>query len=153
MSLKKVEEVKSDRGFKPLDLIIYGIIIALVVAVFLAVFMTKKDGGFTGVQVFVRDECVYEYVFGEGGKVLKDSAVEETGEDGLKKITVTGEDGYNVILIDDSARTVRVSEADCKGRDCVYSPEIKDADGVIYCSPHGLKITPTGRDDGRIIVG
>ena len=41
MSLKKVREVKSDRGFKIFDLLVYGIIAALIVALFVTLFAVK----------------------------------------------------------------------------------------------------------------
>ncbi len=153
MSFKKVEEVKRDRAFKPLDLIIYSAVAVILVAVFLSVFLTKSDKPFSGIEVYSGGELKYTYAF-DGGGNISGEGVEEEITDGIVSVRVTCVKGYNVIKIDVAARSVRVEEADCKGKDCVYTPAIVDSDGVIYCSPHGLKIIPLGRgDDGTIIVG
>ena len=48
MSLKKVEAVKKEKGFKILDLIVYGIILAIVVVLFIVVFATKNTDALSG---------------------------------------------------------------------------------------------------------
>jgi len=42
MSLKKIQQVKKDKGFKIFDLIIYGIIILTVAVLFIAIFATRN---------------------------------------------------------------------------------------------------------------
>ena len=55
MSLKKVAEVKKDRGFKIWDLIIYGTVLLLAAALFIAVFATRNTDPLSGVRISVRD--------------------------------------------------------------------------------------------------
>ena len=43
MSLKKVEQVKADKGFKIWDLIIYGVIAVTVAVLFIVIFATKDE--------------------------------------------------------------------------------------------------------------
>ena len=85
--------------------------------------------------------------------------VEENNSDTVKLLFVT--DGgslsehtdYNIIEINKSARSVRITESDCSNRkDCVYSPAITNSAGLIVCSPHRLRILPADyEDDGQTL--
>ena len=63
MSLKKVEQVKKDKFFKIWDVLIYGIIAAVIVSLFLAVFFTADHSELREVQAFYRDELLFTYNF------------------------------------------------------------------------------------------
>ena len=159
MSLKKVESVKSDKGFKLADLIIYGAIILLVAALFIAVFATRNTDPFQGVKVYVNQQAVLSYDFNKGGLkglevTAKDGSVEVpegvVGDIFTVKVRV-GEEGYNIIRIDQSARSVKIIEANCGTRDCVHTRAIENNNGIIFCSPHRLRIIPFDfevEDDG-----
>ena len=41
MSLKKIEQVKKDKGFRLFDLIIYGVIVLTVAVLFIVIFTTR----------------------------------------------------------------------------------------------------------------
>ena len=161
MSLKKVEQVKKDRGFKLFDLIIYGAVAALVVALFLGVFLTRDTSPLSGIRIYYDNTVIYEYVFeesegGANGETLRADCVEDVKSEGdgvTLKISVEG--GYNTVLINTAARTAEVIDADCSNRrDCVYSPALSDNSSFICCVPHKLKIEPLGYnpDDGTIIM-
>lgn len=144
MSLKKVEQVKNDKGFRLFDLIIYGAVLAVVAIVFIVVFTTRNTDPLTGVKISVNAEVVFTYEFG-GDPVFTDSEALTVKED-EKGITVTirtGDDGLNVVYINKSAKTVKMTEANCKGKHCIYFPEMSKNKDVIYCSPHGVKIEPS----------
>lgn len=157
MSLKKVEAVKKDKGFKIFDLIVYGVIIALAVILFVVVFTTKDTSALSGVRIYSKGEAVFEYNFGTFEyKKLSDSVTVEVEEaDGAVTVKVITSDGYNTIRIDKSGK-VKVTEADCKNKDCMYIPEITDNSGIIYCSPHGLRVVPYNfdpdPDNGHVIM-
>lgn len=156
MSLKKVRQVKADKGFKIWDLAVYGAVAIVAVVIFLAVFLTRDSSPLEGVRVYSRGTPVFEYVFGKDEyKILGDGAAEVVVTDGDGELTVrvTTDDGYNVISVNKSGG-VKVTEADCKNKDCVYIPEITDNGGIIFCSPHGLRVVPFDYDpdDGIIIV-
>jgi len=143
MSLKKVEQVKKDKGFRLFDLIIYGVILAAVAITFIVVFTTRNDDPLTGVRILVNAEQVFAYEFG-GEPVLSDNETATVEEDG-KGITVTIKtdgNGQNIVYIDKSAKTVIMKEANCKGKQCLYFPEMSKNTDFIYCSPHGVKIEP-----------
>ena len=152
MSLEKVRQVRSGRFFRPADLIIFGIIAAAAIALFILFFAIKKDGGLEGVRIFVRDEVVFEYSFeSDEYKVFSSCAEVVNGE--KLTVNITTEEGGNLVEIDRAARSVRVVSADCRSRDCVYSPPLTGADGFICCMPHHMRILPFGyKDDGKTVI-
>lgn len=157
MSLKKIEQVKKDRGFKVWDLLVYGLLAAAVVALFLTVFFVRDGKVLGGIRVTFEGAAVFEYSFEtDEYSVLKDEFVADITESGVKlTVTVSTDYGYNKIEIDKAEKSVKVTEADCGGGDCVVTPPIKDNGGIIYCSPHRLKIEPLDmdKDNGIIPVG
>ena len=144
MALKKIEQVKKDRGFKLFDIIIYGAIILIVVVLFIVLFTTRDSSSLTGVRITVKAEIVFEYEFGSTPQYSDIVTVEEDG----KGITVTIEtDGdKNVVFIDKDKKTAKMIEANCKGKQCIYFAEMNDNSDFIYCSPHGLKVEPLIQD-------
>ncbi|MDE6441290.1 MAG: NusG domain II-containing protein [Clostridia bacterium] len=150
MSLKKIQQVKRGKAFVIWDILIYGVIITVIGAILLAVFLTRDTSPLKGVRISVEDLVVYEYNFESGDEKLNETYVEKS-DDG--KIKVTSKYGYNVIEINKNG-SVKVTDANCGKLDCVYTGELKDNSGIIYCSPHKLKIVPYGFDidDGNIIM-
>ena len=145
MSLKKVYELKKDKGFKLFDLIIYGGVVVLAAALLLSVFLTRNDDPLTGVRVYVAGTVVFTYEF--DGELTGRSESVEVAEDGRGiTLTVHTDGGYNVIYIDKTARTVKVTDADCRGKQCMYFAAIDDNNGLIYCNPHSLRIEPFYRN-------
>lgn len=104
MSLKKVEAVKKEKGFKILDLIVYGIILAIVVVLFIVVFATKNTDALSGVRIYSKGEAVFEYSFETFEyKQLSNSVTVETEEaEGVLTVKIISSDGFNVIRIDKS---------------------------------------------------
>ena len=148
MSLKKVEQVKADKGFRIWDLIIYGVIAVTVAVMLVVVFVTRDESPLTGVRVFVEGRAVFEYEF-DGEPVYSDTVTAEQVKEDAKGLTVTvncADGGWNVIYIDKSQKTVKVTEANCNGKQCAYFPAINDNNKLIYCNPHGLRIEPLFRD-------
>lgn len=157
MSLKKIEQVKKDKGFKVLDLIVYGVLAAAVVALFIGIFLLRDNRNLSGIRVTANGVPVFEYSFdGDEYSVLKDGFIADLSDSEVKlTVTVKSDYGYNKIEINKTGRSVQITDADCLGGDCVVTPPIKDNGGIIYCSPHRLKIEPLNieKDDGIIPVG
>lgn len=154
MSLKKIEEVKADRGFKLWDLIIYGGIILLAAVLFFVVFFTRDSRPLKGIKIYVGNEIVFDYNFEESKYVSGDSAeILSDSEDELTVKIFTEGSGYNIVKIEKNG-AVDVTEANCRTKDCVYTAKITDSGGAIYCRSHGLKILPYGYDidNGDIIM-
>ncbi len=163
MSLKKIEQTRGDKGFKPCDLIIYAVIAVAVTVLFIIFF--KGDGSaLVGVEIYYDNAVICAYDFDKGELEIKNSAyisVEEESESQLKLRFALDENqphsDYNDILIDKTKRSVTVSDTDCSQRkDCYYMADIVDSNGAIFCTPHRLKILPIGynaEDDDTLIIG
>ena len=152
MALKKIAQVKADKGFRIWDLILYGVITVLVVVLFIVIFTTSDTGSLTGVRITVKAQVVFEYEFGNDSPqhVSDGVTVEKDGD----KITVTIQidDDKNVVFIDTKKNTVKMIDANCKGKQCMYFAEMNDNSDFIYCSPHGLKVEPLYKDlDNNVI--
>lgn len=152
MSLKKTIQVREAKFFRSADLIVYSVIAAIVVLLFIILFFLKDDGALRGIRIYVRNEIVFEYIFEEDKFLLYQDCVEV--EDGEKLIVKVGVfDGYNIVEIDKSARTVRVTDADCRTRECVNTPPITGRGEMIFCSPHRVSIVPYDyEDDGKTVI-
>lgn len=153
MSLKKIGQVKRDKGFKIFDLIIYGAILITVAVLLIVIFTARDKSPLTGVRIYVKAEVVFEYAFGREPVYTGAAEVEEV-ENGLTVTVKTADGGVNVIYIDTSKRTVKMKEANCKGKQCLYFHAIDGNDKFIYCSPHGVRVEPYARnlDDPNIIM-
>ena len=146
MSLKKIEQVKKDRGFKLFDIIIYGAVIAIVVVLFIVLFATRDTSSLTGVQIFVKGEIVFEYEFGNDSPLYVSDGVIVEKDGNSITVTIQIDDDKNVVFIDKSKKTAKMIEANCKGKQCMYFAEMNDNSDFIYCSPHGLKVVPLIQD-------
>lgn len=146
MSLKKVNEVKKDKGFKLFDLIIYGVIAVLVAVLFIVVFTTRNTDPLTGVKIYVKAQPVFEYEFGGEINNLSPETITVEEKEGSITLTVQNGDDLNVIYIDKSAKSVKMIEANCRGGECMYLGTMNNNSKFIFCSPHGLKIEPYYKD-------
>ena len=55
--------------------------------------------------------------------------------------------GFNLIFINTIERYAKMQDSTCShSKDCVHSPSITNS-GIIYCAPHGSKITLLGTND------
>lgn len=161
MAVKKIDQIKRGKLFRISDLIVYGVLAAIILALFLTVFLTRDKSSAESVEVLYRGERVFLYDFSTGKydaaspgriKVVYDT-------DGRLEIEFTEENGagYNRIVFDRNEKSVKVTEANCSSRkDCVYTPAIKSNSEVISCAPHSLLIRPVSievEDDGGIVIG
>lgn len=148
MSLKKLDDVRADKGFKIFDLVIYAAIIVAIAAIFLAVFLTRDTGGLSGFEIYREGKLIYSFSFDGGETFCDNNFVETERGEGSLTIKITAGSGKNTAVADLNARTVRMTEANCSThKDCVYTPAIRDNSGVIICSPHGIKIVPDSSAD------
>ncbi len=104
MSLKKIEQVKADKGFKIWDLIIYGVIAVLVAVLLTVAFTAFNHEPLTGIKISagsrttLRYTTVFEYEFGGEVKILSDTvSVEEDGK-GITVTVKTENNGINVSM-------------------------------------------------------
>ena len=146
MALKKIEQVKKDRGFKLFDIIIYGSVLVLVAVLFIVLFTTQDKSSLTGISITVKAQVVFEYEFGKDSPhyIAENVAFEKT--DGGFSVTIESDGDKNVIFIDTDKNTVKMVEANCRGKQCMYFAAMDDNSDFIYCSPHGLKLEPLFKD-------
>lgn len=160
MSLSRVEQVKKRRPFALWDLVVYGVLAALI-AVLFAVFVFAADKEpLTGVKIEREGSILYAYTFGNGGEIAPAGAglVEERSDDNLVYVTVyrDSEKGkYNTLVIDTEKRTIKMYETNCSiHQDCMYMAEIAAVSNVIVCVPHGLKIAAlNAKEEFRPSIG
>lgn len=145
MALKKIEQVKEDRGFKLLDIIIYGAVLLIVAALFIVLFVTRDTSSLTGIRITVRAQVVFEYEFGGESQVFSDCVTYDEDEKGIT-VTVLTDGDKNVIFIDTAKKTAKMIEANCRGKQCMYFAAMDDNSNFVYCSPHGLKVEPLIQD-------
>lgn len=149
MSQKKIEQVKKTKYFRPWDILVYGIILLVIVALFLIVFLTGDKTSANGFTIRQGERVVFTYYFDTDRYVytLTDGVIKIDSEDeGSLNFTVyTGDkSGFNKIKVDKLAGSVEVVDADCSllRKDCVYTPALKDNSSVISCLPHEMYIEP-----------
>ena len=63
MSLKKVEQVKKSKWFRPWDLLIYGLLAAIIAAFFIAFALVGRGGKSEGFAVAYKGGDVFLYYF------------------------------------------------------------------------------------------
>ncbi len=159
MSLKKIEQIKGGKPFKIGDIIIYAAVLAIVAALFIALYFTRNRGELTGISVLYDGAEIFTYDFEEDKYEVKDDShiiIISDDEGALSlRFVISSEDtenDYNDIYIDKTAVSVSVTEADCSShKDCCYMSAITDDSMEIYCTPHKLRITaanytPSGTD-------
>ncbi|MDE6690615.1 MAG: NusG domain II-containing protein [Clostridia bacterium] len=159
MSLKKIEQVKNSKWFRIWDLVVYGVIIVVAVALILAFTLGRDKSQLSGFSVSFRNQTLLTYEFGndKSPSVLNGEYIEVKKEDnGNYTVRFTnGDGGYNVIYVDVAARTVDVTDSNCSShKDCVHTAKLTNNSSLpIICTVHGLTVSPLKfEDNGNIII-
>ena len=126
-------------------MIAYGAILALVAVLFIILFTTGDHSPLTGVRIYVKGEVAFEYEFGNAPKTLLEGVETKEDNEGIT-VTIRAGNDYNIVYIDKYAKTVKMKDANCNGKDCLYFPKMDNNSKFIYCSPHGVKVEPLYRD-------
>ena len=157
MSLKKIEQVKAGKWFKIWDLLVYGLIVGVIVALILVFAFVGKGGKLDGIIISYKGEQVLTYNFTENEYEIIKTDYIEVKENDEERLTLTfyteGKTGYNDIEISKKEKSVKVTASDCSThKDCVYTPALSGSRSVpILCTPHALSIAPLNfYDDGTI---
>ena len=149
MSREKLQQTKHAAWFKGWDILIYALILLLLLALFLFFVIFPEREQLSGVEILVKNERVFFCDFEEGSYTIEDVSrvrVEESGD--LLLVTVTTEEGSNIVSVDTKARRADMTDADCSwSRDCVHMPPIENtASAPVSCIPHGVVVMPVGGD-------
>ena len=161
MSLKKVKQVRGDRGFRIWDLAVYAALAVIIIALFIAFVFTADSSPITSVSIvsgFGSEQhtiCTYNFQT-DALNILDNSAisVSHSKSDGIELTFRGSGDEYNVIYIDKANHSVSVTSANCPAQDCVHSPHITANSSLpIVCATHELVIRSDVSDDDTIIIG
>ena len=146
--MNRTRQIREGKPFVFGDLIVYILLAVLIVALFCTC-LGRHAGKPEGIRIEVRGEIVYQYMFGSGGTISpgwEDRVSEERGD--VLQVRIETASGYNVIAIDEAARTVRIKDADCsRQKDCTHMQAIGEEGDVIVCIPHGLTVTSLQGED------
>ena len=158
MSLKKVTQVKADRGFKIWDIAVYAFLAALIAALFAAFVFVRGGTPLESVVITIgfgeeqRTVCAYDFV-SDRLDISDPERVEVLSDDDSALKLVFHADGteYNEILIDKAAVSVRVTNANCPALNCVYTAAITSGSSPpIICATHAMIIS-SGSVSGSVI--
>lgn len=128
----------TEKPFRPLDVLVYAVLIAVCAALFI-LGLTAKKSEVHGFEVIVGGETVMVYYFDDARAEIKDPLAVEKLSDSEYKIT--SKKGYNVLKVDARAREAAIIEADCAGGECM---KMRLGGGAIICAPHGVVISSLG---------
>ncbi len=144
--MNRLPDVKRGKAFRPLDLIFYALILALI-AVLLLFTLWPSKGGAVGFSVKYEGKTVYTYRFEGGGEAVEgELTISETERDGRLLVRFSKGEEYNLVEFDPEGRTARVLDANCSARaDCAHMPAIGES-GTILCVPHALSVEPLTED-------
>ena len=144
MKESKLNEVKRAAWFKGWDLLVYAVLLVLLAALFFAFVILPERGALTGIEILLMNERVFTCDFQEGTYETFGESVQVQEAGSLLTVTVTTEEGYNVVVINMQERTADMTDADCSwSRDCVHMAPISDTmSAQIACIPHGLVVVP-----------
>ena len=145
-----IERARKGKPFRAADLIVYAVVAAITVGLFLAFTVFRRVGGSTEIIAELGGERVFSYSIADGKLTLNENfsgSTEMSESDGGYIVVIYGDkdrSSYNVVVIENGGKTY-VSDADCSNRkDCVHMKAVDKNGGVIICVPHGLKIYATG---------
>lgn len=148
MSLKKVKQVRADKGFRIWDLAVYAALAVLIIALFVAFVFTRDGSPVTSVSVMYgygeEQRTICRYDFSSGALTYYDPeyiTVNASSAEGVQ-VTFSEGDGYNVIYFDNTNSSVKVTEANCPSLDCVHTAAITTNSSLpIVCTVHRLIVS------------
>lgn len=140
------------KPFRPLDIVVYSVVLLLVFLLFLFFIILPKTDATKGFTISLDGQKILEFEFDKGitkthefiGKI---ETIEKDNETIIKVFVNSDYTEFNEIKVSLLDKTVDVIESNCSSRkDCVHSPKIDENGGIIACMPHGLKIVSFGSE-------
>lgn len=157
MSLKKIEQIKKAKWFTLWDLIAFGAVIIISVALIIAFTVGRDKTALEGFYLSYGGVRAFTYDFGEGEAdvILTDNIEMGEIEDGCFTVRfyTDGKKGFNDVFVDTVKRTVEVTASNCSThKDCVYTPKLQyNSSTPIICTPHALSVCPLKFVDDGVI--
>ena len=146
------DRLKNSKPFHVLDISIY-LVIALVVFVLFLGFViiphSNSNAQSKGFTVELDGKTIITYYYGTDSFDINNDFIplitKSKTENGfeLTIYTSTNKDGFNLLTINEKQKTVKMTDSDCRSKQCTYLHEIGN-NGIIFCAPRSLKISPIG---------
>lgn len=147
MSLSFVKKVKKTSFFRPLDLLVYGVLLALILLFFALSGITKDGAGkIQGLTISVKGEEIAYYSYQDDTFTQKSafagSIVCEKKSDGTHLKISFFDGGENELFVSSDHSLAKMKEANCSNtKDCTFL-SISSPTDFILCAPHFLLVTP-----------
>ena len=130
-------KIAKSKPFHKKDVFVYVLIVVLFGISLLPLFL-RKSVERIGFEVYVRGEKAYTYYY--GGEKYAEEKYSDFTEYNAEENTLTvyfneAKTEYNVLIIDDAGKSVKVKTSTCKNHDC------ERMQNEIYCAPHFLRVT------------
>lgn len=148
MSVKSLQNVRESKPFRPADLIVYGVLIALIAALLTAFVFTRAAVPLSEIYADVGGERVLAWSV--AAEKLTVTAVwqdraEVTATAGATTVRLYIDEHGHYNVIEFTAAGAKITDANCSAhKDCVHTPALTDAADVIICVPHKLKLYSSG---------
>ncbi len=159
MKRKDLNSIKQTKPFMKGDILIYSLLFLLVVVLFFAFVLFPKSNDSKGFCVYKNDKTVLYYYFNNNtltiSKDFENLVEKSTVQDGftLTIYTNNNRNDFNVLYVNTQTASVKVVDSTCSvSKDCTSFPALTDK-GLIYCNPHGLKISPLSFTPSDPITG
>ena len=154
--MTRLEEIKKRKPFAIWDLLIYGILVAVILILFGVFVFAGRGETASGIQITSLDgKVIYTYDYERGKGKIADSykgRVEEKEEDGVLLVTVyldAEKKHYNILAIDSEKQTAVMRAANCPRKDCVNEKITSERD-IIVCMSHKIKVCAIGEEKNEI---
>lgn len=134
-----MKKERENKIFRKSDLILYAVIAAVIVVLFIVVIFVLPNDKPTGIRVISDEETLLNYTFGDVIVTESDRLSAVAIESGYKVTVMSKDGGYNIIIIDNKSGTVVMEESDCDGKDCSLMKITAQKDAIV-CVPHRLRI-------------
>ncbi len=124
------------------DIVVYAILLAAIIFLFLTFFIFSDKKTAEGFTASVNGKTVLTYYYDDKAVISDDTSVEIQIDDNKIYIFFDKEKKvFNELTVDTNKRTVKVTDSSCSvTKDCTLVPAIGN-NGAIYCAPHKLKIS------------
>ena len=138
-------EIKKRPPLKKTDAILFSLLVILTCVLFFAFF--KGNGELNEIFIEIKNEKCFSYSFASDSYKVEEGfdnfiAVEKT--DGIYTVKINTDGHFNLIEINTVKKTVKMKDADCPNKDCVFSFEIVRNGQQIACVPHRLIVYAGG---------
>ncbi len=135
-------EIQKRKIFEKRDIFIYLALLVLLLSLFLAFVVFRKEDS-QGFSVTVDGKTILTHIYGQDFSVDESykELIEIEDNDQSVFIKINFENGFNLLLVNEKEKTVKMNDSDCPSKNCTYMQAISSS-GTIYCAPRKLKISP-----------